>query len=465
MKTPRDYAQDARDALNRGDIAEANRLVELGKAAKAMMDLDTMTTIGQRLPYPDGTAAKTKQASEREIQDIAIKTWYQKRFGESSAASEQVAKELYGDTLPRVSHAKHVDFVRFIKTGQHQYGKMLLFSANQIEDMLATGSSVGEMKATQVESQDTLGGYLVPEDIREQIVERLAGMTVMRRMGNVMTTTRDRVTIPVQTGGDDRFRGATRAAWVDETPTAGQSETNATFGNITVNVHTLMASTNISKNILEDSVGALNIVTILTRNFSEDFGFYEDEAFLIGNGVAKPLGILKDATTGGPNAYSYGSVSVQNSGNGTALTADAFRSMPYTVPVQYRQAGGFWVMSRGTLRTIKQFKESGSAGAYLWADRIQQLQNGQPPRLEGYEIMETEVLASPTSGTTYTANVHPVMFVTPGAYQIVERTGMDIVRYDDSTTGKTNSIALVARRRVGGQLIRPWGVAVMKVSA
>jgi HK97 family phage major capsid protein len=107
-------------------------------------------------------------------------------------------------------------------------------------------------------------------------------------------------------------------------------------------------------------------------------------------------------------------------------------------------------------------------GDYLWADRAQQLMMGQPPKLEGYEIAETEVLASPTttSGTAYTASVYPILFVAKGTYLIVDKAGgMDVQRYDDSTTAKAYSIVLVMRRRVGGQVISPWGIAAMKISA
>ena len=93
-------------------------------------------------------------------------------------------------------------------------------------------------------------------------------------------------------------------------------------------------------------------------------------------------------------------------------------------------------------------------GNYLWADRNQQLASGQPPRLEGYEIGETETLASPTSTnvTTYTANVYPLLFVTRGAYLIVDKAGgLDVTRYDDSTTAKANQIVLVMRKRVAGE--------------
>lgn len=296
-------------------------------------------------------------------------------------------------------------------------------------------------------------------------MQRLVGMTAIRKIAATMSTTRDRVVMPVGTGGDDRYTGAVRAAWVDESPTGAQSNTNATFGQVTIPVHTLMANVDVSKNLLEDSTGASSIMAYLTQQFAEAFAIKEDEAFLIGSGAARPQGILQDGTTGGPFTYTYGSVTTLTSGNATALTGDAFRNMPYQLASQYRNAGCVWIMSRGTVRVVKTLKDG--SGAYLWADRQQQLQNGEPPKLEGYSILESEALASPTSssGTAYTANVYPIIFIARGAYQIVDRVGMDVMRYDDATTGVQNAIRLVARRRLGGQVLAPWAVATMKVSA
>jgi HK97 family phage major capsid protein len=81
--------------------------------------------------------------------------------------------------------------------------------------------------------------------------------------------------------------------------------------------------------------------------------------------------------------------------------------------------------------------------------------------------METEVLAATTTNVSlvYTANVYPVIFMARDAYQIVDRVGMDIQRYDDATTAQQNQIVLVGRRRVGGQLLNPWAVAVMQIAA
>jgi HK97 family phage major capsid protein len=126
-------------------------------------------------------------------------------------------------------------------------------------------------------------------------------------------------------------------------------------------------------------------------------------------------------------------------------------------------------MSRGTLRVIKSLKAGD--GTYLWSSRgdTPALQNGAPPSLEGFPILETETLASPTTngGSAYTASVYPIVFVCRPMYTIVDKPvgGMAVERYDDSVTAKLNQVVLVIRRRVGGQVINPWAGAVMKISA
>lgn len=288
----------------------------------------------------------------------------------------------------------------------------------------------------------------------------------MRGIAETITTASDRVTMPVSDGGDDRYTGSVRVFKVDESPTATQAATNALFSQTTVPVYTIMAHVAVSKNLIDDSRGAASILPYLNTQFSTAYSIFEDEQFTIGNGIAGPQGILRDATTGGPYTFSYGSINTVNSGAATSITGDAIRFLPYQLATQYLQAGGQWLMSRGSARVIKSLKDG--TGDYLWADRNQQLQGGQPSKLEGYDVKLTEVLASPTtnSGSAYTANVYPILFVTKGSYLIVDKAGgMDVQRYDDSTTAKANSIVLVMRRRVGGQVILPWGIAAMKISA
>jgi HK97 family phage major capsid protein len=452
----------ANTAIKAGSLDEAEKLLKQTELEKQADKLQQEEVKAARLDFGTPEDKPNETAN-----DIATKSWYMRQFGDSGTAMDQVMTELYGQDHRKFAWTKAADFVRYVRTGQcdPRLHRALVYSPTQVEGFLQLGMSVDELKATQVESQDTLGGYLIPEDFRDRMIQRMAGMTAMRGMSEVMTTTSDRVTMPVSTGGDDQYTGAVRVTKVDESPTGSEAATNATFGQVTIPVHTIMGHVAVSKNLLEDARGALSVQPYLERQFAEARAIFDDTQFLIGNGVGGPQGVLQNATTGGPYTYAYGSVATQNSGNATAFTADAFRNMPYQIASQYRNAGAKWIMSRGSVRVLKTLKAGD--GTYLWADRNQQLQNGQPPRLEGYEIAESETVASPTSTnvTTYTANVYPVVFLTRGAYLIIDKPGMDVTRYDDSTTAKSNSIVLVARWRMGGQVILPWGIAVMKVSA
>ena len=460
MLTVSAYVEKARAAIVAGNLDEAETFTKQAAAVKALADLEPKVDPASRLPF--GEVATEIDTTN----DIAVKSWYVRKYGETGDAMEQVMTELYGKDHRSMAWAKTADFARYIKTGRfdEKLRRAVVYTPGQVAGAIADGLGVAEMKATQVESQDGLGGYLVPEDVRDAVVQRLVGMTAMRKIAATMNTGRDRVVMPVGTGGDDRYTGAVRASWVDESPTGSQSNTNGTFGQVTIPIHTIMANVDVSKNLIEDSTGASAIIAYLTQQFADAFAIREDEAFLLGDGVGKPQGILQNNSTGGPFTYAYGAVSTQVSGGATALTGDAFRQMPYQLASQYRNNGCAWIMSRGTVRVVKTLKDG--AGAYLWGDRNNQLLAGQPRQIEGYDILESEALGGPTTAsvTTYTASTYPVLFVARGAYQIVDRVGMDVMRYDDSTTGVQNAIRLVARRRLGGQVLLPWGVSVMKVS-
>jgi len=263
-----------------------------------------------------------------------------------------------------------------------------------------------------------------------------------------MTTRRDRVEFPKATGGDNQYTTAARVTWVEETPTAGVAETTFTWGLEEVPVYTAMADIPVSRNMLEDS--SFNIEQWIAEAFAESAAIDEDNKFLSGDGVKKPLGILP----GGVNSNSLAEI---NSESASGLTWDATIDIVHEIPSQYRQ-GSVWIMNRHTVAALRKLKDT--AGNYLWdAVEFRGGTSGQQRTLQGFPVLEQESMPD------VAANAYPIIFGDPRGYYLVDRVGMSIERYVDSTTARQNLVYFVMRRRLGGRPVENYRFAVMKVAA
>lgn len=387
---------------------------------------------------------------------------YAMRFGDTPSAVKAVIADLYGSEKQYFErrNAQMDAFVKYIRFGDGRLTaaetnlisgnyKNIILRPDVLEQELKTGRSVGEIKATLVEGSLDLGGYLVPEDYRAQIIKRMEGNTVVRGRARLVTTLRDAIEWPKLEGGNTRFTSAVRVTWVEENPTsASAAESNPTFGTLRIPIHTVMARTDLSRNLLEDS--AFNMLDVMSELFSEAMRIDEDEQFLTGTGGGLPYGILGGRS--GAELVPVTGVAVANSGNASLLTADGIFDLVYSVASQYRD-GAVFVMNRTAQRDARKLKDGN--GRYLWQDSIQ---SGQPATLLGYPVLESEAMPS------LTANNHPVIFGNLSGYIIADRVGMSVERVTDSTLVGTNKVAVFARRRLGGELAEPWKIAATKLS-
>jgi HK97 family phage major capsid protein len=449
-KTIAEFVKAARDAIVAGNMDLAEKYTKSAQALKALDALDTPEK-GTAVRLPFGDPASQTASDEP---SAAVKNWSIKRYGEIDAGMAQVARELYGASYEQAAYEKHVDFNRYLRTGEsgsRKVARQLLLTPEQLLTAMMVG--VDETKATLIESSDTLGGYTVPEDFRLQLIQRLPGLVSIRQRATVITTMSDRVTFPTVTGGDDKYRSAVRVTWVDESPTAGSASSNPLFGQLNIPVFTVMGDTTLSRNLIEDQ--GVDLTGWLATEFANAFAQDEESNFLTGSGAGRPQGVLNGtAALGAP--FNADVVTV-NTGSGTTVTGDGIKAVPTNLAAQYRNAPGVaWVGARATYLAIKQLKDSQQN--YLWSNRDFQMTGGTEPTLEGYPIIESEWM--PSLG----ANKYPIIFGDWSGYIIADRIGMSIERYLDSATARTNSVIYVARRRLGGQIKEGWKFAVSKVS-
>ncbi len=446
MKTAKEFLEAAKQAVIDGNLTQASTLREQAAALKAIeTDLAAeVPAIPPRPPFGDADGGKGSSPS--------VKFWYVKKFGEPDAGFDQIAREIYGGDYYATAYAKNADFRRFIRTGAYdsRLGRTVMLSHTQIMDAMYAGLSTQEIKATMVEAQDTLGGYLVPEDFRQGIIDRLPALTVVRPRANVLTTSRDTVKITKATGGNARYRNGVRVTWVDETPTAGQSATNSSFGQISLPVNVMMATITVSRDTVEDS--ASNLEQHISTSVTSASAIDEDEKFLVGLGLGSPLGVLPG--TGAPTDSDIATVV---SGSSSALAVDGLVNVPYALPSQYRQSGAVWVFNKSTAGAIAQMKDG--SNRLMWASNEAQLSSARNNRLLGYEVIESEALPD------VAANKYVAIFGDFGGYTIADRIGMSLERYLDSATADLNVVKFIARRRLGGMPVEGYRFVVHKIAA
>ena len=275
------------------------------------------------------------------------------------------------------------------------------------------------------QSPDPGGWATVPEFMSREIVRMLTEINPMRQVARVQQVAGGPVLIPKRTAN-------LTASWVAETVEHDVSE--PVYAQQSVGIFEARVTTEVSNQLLEDS--AFDLAAELARDFAEEFGRLEGEAFVSGNGQVEPEGFLTGdfATTE------------------DALDADGIIDLFYRVPAQYAQ-NGTWLMARAVQGAVRKFR-SAVDGPYVWADS---LVPGQPATLLGRPVLE---MPSLTTAGGSPAGVVAAFGDWGRAFRIFDRVGLEVLR-DPYTLARRSIVAFHARKRVGSALVLPEAVRGM----
>jgi HK97 family phage major capsid protein len=186
----------------------------------------------------------------------------------------------------------------------------------------------------------------------------------------------------------------------------------------------------------------------LIDSIRTEFDRQEGIAFLSGNGVNKPSGLLTFAE-GGINAASHpgGAIDVTE----VAITVDTLIDLLYGLAAPYRQ-NATWLMSSLTAAMLSKMKTAD--GDLIWRES---LMVGQPATLLGRPVEIDEAMPGPVAG-----NLAIAFGDFRQAYVINDRLGTRILR--DPFTNKP-FVMFYVTRRVGGGLLDPNAMRFLKVAA
>jgi HK97 family phage major capsid protein len=375
-------------------------------------------------PTPGLVARAAEQAAGRLAQNLdgAINRAL-KQFADAQSQSRRHAvPAIFGDN-PATSE----------RDTRKNFGDWLLHVARQDEAYLEKAYGSVRTKAAMGESSGVAGGYLVPPEFYDKLIAIIAEEAVMRPRAFVQPMGSATLQFPfldvttVQAAGTSPFFGGVVMNWTEEAQ--NRTETEPQFKQMELKAHELSGYA-VSSNVLLQDAG-FGLEKFLMTLFAKSIAWHEDYAFLQGNGVGKPLGILNAKATLAVN---------RNTAN-TVKFVDVATMLSKLLPSSLNRA--MWIIHPYVLAQLVQLADS--AGRVVWVPNNGGAQNKVPGTLFGLDVRTTEKV--PALGTK-----GDVMLVDPTMYVVGDRMQIEVAASEHVNFLKNQTTWRVVER-VDGQ---PW---------
>jgi HK97 family phage major capsid protein len=301
-----------------------------------------------------------------------------------------------------------------------------------------------EVKASLSSGSDPDGGYTVSRETETAIDRVLPTVSALRGIASVRQISGSGYKKLVNLGGSS-------SGWVSET--GSRPETNSpALSQLDFPCMELYANPSATQTLLDDS--AVDIAAWLADEVSIEFAAKEGAAFISGDGVGKPRGLL--AYTNVLDAsYAWGKLGYVKTGAAATFNAtfpqDDLVNLQTALKTGY-QVGASFLMTRTTQSVIRKFKDQNDL--YLWQPG---LQAGQPASIFGKTIVLDDNMDE------VGANKYPIAYGDfKRAYIIIDRVGIRVLR--DPYTNKPY-VMFYTTKRVGGGVQNFEAVKLLKCEA
>jgi HK97 family phage major capsid protein len=287
------------------------------------------------------------------------------------------------------------------------------------------------------------GGYLVDPQTAESIRSLLVSTSSLRAIANVVQVEATSFDVLVD-------RSEVGSGWATEAAATTETATPV-IERISIPLHELSAMPKASQRLLDDS--AFDVEGWLAGKIATRFIRAEASAFINGDGVDKPKGILQ-ASKVGNDSWTWGSLGYIPTGAAadfaTTDAVDCIISLVYALGADYRANAAF-VMNSKTSGAVRKMKDAD--GRFMWSDG---LAAGEPARLMGYPVLICEDMPD------IAANAYAIAFGDFSAgYTIAERPDLRILR--DPFSAKPN-VLFYASKRVGGDVTDFAAIKLLKIA-
>lgn len=315
-------------------------------------------------------------------------------------------------------------FASYLKTGKARAGLHLAADSQ---------NGVSRSMALQSDNAEQAGYLVASEQFASEVLRAVDDILFVRRWARIHT-----VVEATSLGIRARTARASTFGWSQELTVSAEDEA-LKYGKRSLTPHHLTGSIKLSRDLLRRSV--ISAEGEVRAELARDGGEKMEDAYLLGNGSQRPLGVFVASTDGISTSRDVAT------GSATGFTADGLLQAKYALKAQYRsgQRGPVrWLFHRNGINRIALLKDT--TGQPLFRVGMGRAQDTGMPEDEilGYPVDESE-----RAPNTYTDGLYCGLLANWRYYEIADALDMEIqVLYE--LNARTNQVEYIARLKTDG---------------
>ena len=286
-----------------------------------------------------------------------------------------------------------------------------------------------------VENVGASGGFLVPPEFRAEVMELAGEMAIVRPRATIIRMARRQYTTTVlnQTGttaGQPHWFGGMVFYWGEEA--AEKTITTATWRQMTLTAAKLYGYTRASDELADDAIISLMDYLQSATGMAGGIAWMEDFAFLQGNGVNQPLGVINAGAT----------ITINRQQAGPGVDPVTYTDLTEMLEHHLATPNSVWVASISLKGTLMRMTFPTGNPSLVWQPSARE---GMPEMILGIPVYWTE--KAPLSGNAGDIGLYDFNHYWVGDRQALTfaTTNAEYFRYDQTSYRMVH--------RVDG---RPW---------
>lgn len=352
-----------------------------------------------------------------------------------NAVNEKVAAEALNNSVIEASE----------RIGRDQKSKDASLYAKwlRLGDKGLSAEDWSHIRNTMSTTTNSEGGFTVQTEVARSVLDALKSFGGMRSVANVIQTAM---------GNPMSFPTSDGTSEVGEVIAENTTATDAdvSFGTKSLPVYKYSSKVvTVPFELLQDS--NVDIEAFVQNRLVTRLGRITNTHFTVGDGSAKPTGIMAAATTGVTAANSTSQV--------TAITYDSVIDLIHSVDPAYRALGNCrFMLNDSAVKVLRKIKDGQSRPIFVPGYETG-VPGGAPDTLCGYPITVNQDVAS------MAASAKSIAFGDFSFYYIRDVMAVEMFRFTDSAFTKKGQVGFLAWMRSGGNLIDVGGAVKVFANA